>query len=179
MVAAMPREERSSGSRRGNQGRTRGVCIRREPGVWRLAPGRHKRLDAHAVDTCASLRTGSRPGQGRPRVEGGARSCGAASRFRVARLAGRAGRTCAQSSDFVPQWFSCKEVLLAFKEREAGVGRADEQQLVGGGGGCGCEATWDGRRARSENRVRAGGEDAGRGLGRGPGLPFVICLVGA
>lgn len=59
----------------------------------------------------------------------------------------------------MPQWFSCKEVLLAFKEREAGVGRADEQQLVGGGGGCGCEATWDGRREVREPRE-------GRGRGR-------------
>lgn len=55
---------------------------------------------------------------------------------------------------------------MAFKEREAGVGRADEQQLVGEAGGVGVRPPGTGG-ARSENRVRAGGEDAGRGLGRG------------
>lgn len=82
--------------------------------------------------------------------------------------------------------FRARRCFWHFKEREAGVGRADEQQLVGGGGGCGCEATWDGRREVREPR-----EGRGRGrrkrtrpgphapVGRPPGLPFVICLVGA
>lgn len=54
-MAAMPREELSTVA---VVGETRAVperCLhQQEPGVWCLAPERHKRLNAHAWNTCAS-----------------------------------------------------------------------------------------------------------------------------
>lgn len=161
-----------SGSRRGNQGRTRGVCIRREPGVWRLAPGRHRRLDAHAVDTCASAQDwlSSRAGPalgGRGRKAGsGDGPAGRPAAFGWLALQGGPGARAPRALILCLSGFRARRCFWHLKSGRQVLAAQTSSSWWGEAGGVGVRPPGTGD-ARSENRVKAGGEDAGRGLGRG------------